>query len=81
MGLAALADSIYAPQGTLLVFNPLSWRRSGLVEIDLDKTLELVANGAELKPRRMKFSWRGSRIAMSAFWRKRCRPSAIRRTV
>ena len=25
------------PQGTLLVFNPLSWQRSSLVEIDLDK--------------------------------------------
>ena len=41
-GLAALADSIYDPQGTLLVFNPLSWPRSGMVEVDLDKGLELV---------------------------------------
>ena len=41
-GLAALADYIYDPQGTLLVFNPLSWQRSGLVEMDLDKGLELV---------------------------------------
>ncbi len=40
--LAALADSIYDPQGTLLVFNPLSWQRSGLVEMDLDKGQELV---------------------------------------
>jgi hypothetical protein len=39
--LAALADYISDPQGTLLVFNPLSWRRSSLVEIDLDKGLEL----------------------------------------
>ena len=41
-GMAALADYIYDPQGTLLVFNPLSWQRSGLVEMDLDKGLELV---------------------------------------
>jgi len=40
--LAALADSIPDPPNTLLVFNPLSWERSSLVEIDLDKGLELV---------------------------------------
>ena len=40
--LAALADYIYDPKGTLLVFNPLSWQRSGLIEVDLDKGLELV---------------------------------------
>jgi hypothetical protein len=40
-GLAALADSIYDPDGTLLVFNPLSWQRSSLVETDLDKGREL----------------------------------------
>ena len=41
-GLAALADYIYDPKGTLLVFNPLSWQRSSLVEVDLDKGQELV---------------------------------------
>jgi hypothetical protein len=41
-GLAALADYIYDPQGTLLVFNPLSWQRSGMVEIDLDKGQQIV---------------------------------------
>jgi len=40
--LGALADYIYDPKGTLLVFNPLSWQRSGMVEIDLDKGQELV---------------------------------------
>jgi hypothetical protein len=40
--LAALADSISDPHGTLLVFNPLSWQRSSLVEVDLDKGKELV---------------------------------------
>jgi len=40
--LAALADSISDPPNTLLVFNPLSWQRSSLVEIDLEKGLELV---------------------------------------
>jgi len=41
-GLAGLADSVYDPAGTLLVFNPLSWPRSGLVEMDLDKGRELI---------------------------------------
>jgi alpha-mannosidase len=41
-GLAALADYTYDPKGTLLVFNPLSWQRSGTVQMDLDKGLELV---------------------------------------
>ena len=41
-GLAGLAESIYDPKGTLLVFNPLSWQRSNLVEMDLDKGRELV---------------------------------------
>jgi hypothetical protein len=41
-GLGALADTIYDPKGTLLVFNPLSWQRAGMVEMDLDKGLELV---------------------------------------
>jgi hypothetical protein len=41
-GLSALADSIYVPEGTLLVFNPLSWARSGMVEMDLDKGRELI---------------------------------------
>ncbi|HTS70161.1 MAG TPA: polysaccharide lyase family protein [Terriglobia bacterium] len=40
--LAALADSISDPPNTLLVFNPLSWRRSSLVETDLDKGLGLI---------------------------------------
>jgi len=40
--MAALADYISDPPGTLLVFNPLSWQHSSLVEIDLDKGLELV---------------------------------------
>jgi alpha-mannosidase len=39
---AALADSISDPPDTLLVFNPLSWKRSSLVEFDLDNGLERV---------------------------------------
>ena len=41
-GLAAIADYIDDPKGTLVVFNPLNWQRSGMVEIDLQKDLELV---------------------------------------
>ena len=40
--LAGLGDSIYEPKDTLLVFNPLSWQRSSLVEMDLDKGREIV---------------------------------------
>jgi hypothetical protein len=40
--LGVLADYIFDPKGTLLVFNPLSWQHTSLVEIDLDKGLELV---------------------------------------
>ena len=35
--LAAIADSINDPAGTLIVFNPSNWKRSSLVEFDLRK--------------------------------------------
>ena len=41
-GMAAIADYIQAPSGTLVVFNPLNWQCSSLVEIDLNKGLELI---------------------------------------
>ena len=40
--LAAIADSIDAPRGTLVVFNPLNWQRSSLVEYDLRKGTALL---------------------------------------
>ncbi len=40
--MAAIADYIPNPSGTLVLFNPLSWERSSLVEVDLDKGRELV---------------------------------------
>jgi hypothetical protein len=40
--MASIADYIQRPSGTLVVFNPLSWRRSNLVETDIDKGIELV---------------------------------------
>jgi len=40
--MASIADSIQRPSGTLVVFNPLSWQRSNLVEVDIDKGLKLV---------------------------------------
>ena len=40
--LAAMANTISAPPDTLLVFNPLNWQRSSLVEIDLEKGHALV---------------------------------------
>ena len=40
--MATLADSISAGKGSLIVFNTLNWKRSGLVEVDLNKTEEIV---------------------------------------
>jgi len=39
--LAAIATSINSPAGTLIVFNPLNWKRSGLVDFDLRKGYSL----------------------------------------
>ncbi len=41
-GLAALADKIYDPSGTWVVFNALNWPRTGLVETDLPKGFKIV---------------------------------------
>jgi len=40
--LATIAGSINDPAGTLIVFNPLSWKRSGMVEYDLAKGYSLL---------------------------------------
>lgn len=40
--MASLADSISAGQGSLIVFNTLNWKRSGLVTIDLNLGDEIV---------------------------------------
>ncbi|HET9086337.1 MAG TPA: polysaccharide lyase family protein [Acidobacteriaceae bacterium] len=40
--MATLADSISAGKGSLIVFNTLNWKRSGLVEVDLNRTEEIV---------------------------------------
>ena len=40
--MASIADYIQRPSGTLVVFNPLSWQRSNLVEVDIDKGIELL---------------------------------------
>jgi hypothetical protein len=39
--MAALADSIGAGVDSLIVFNPLNWKRDGEVTIDLDKDMEI----------------------------------------
>ena len=38
---AAIENYIPTEEGTLVIFNPLNWARSGLVEVDLDKGKEL----------------------------------------
>jgi hypothetical protein len=40
--MASIADYIQRPSGTLVVFNPLNWQRSNLVETDIDKGIDLV---------------------------------------
>ena len=40
--MASLADSISAGRGSLIVFNPLNWSRSGLVTADLSEKDEIV---------------------------------------
>jgi len=40
--MGSIANSISAPRGTLIVFNSLNWKRSGLVEFDLPKGREIV---------------------------------------
>ena len=40
--MSALADSMEDSSGTLVVFNPVSWTRSSLVEFDLGEGMELV---------------------------------------
>jgi hypothetical protein len=40
--MASIADYVQRPSGTLVVFNPLSWPRSSLVEVDIDKGIELL---------------------------------------
>lgn len=42
VGMTVIADSTNNPPGTVLIFNSLNWTRSALVEMDLDKHMELV---------------------------------------
>jgi len=48
-GMATLADSIAAGVDSLIVFNPLNWKRDGEVTIDLDKGME-IADRATKEP-------------------------------
>jgi alpha-mannosidase len=48
-GMATLADSIAAGVDSLIVFNPLNWKRDGKVTIDLDKGME-IADRATKEP-------------------------------
>lgn len=41
-GMAAISDYINDPKGTLVVFNTLNWKRTGLVEVDVPRDAELV---------------------------------------
>jgi hypothetical protein len=40
--MASIADYINRPSQTLVLFNPLSWQRAYLVEVDIDKGIRLV---------------------------------------
>jgi hypothetical protein len=45
--MAALADSIAAGVDSLIVFNPLNWKRDGEVPIDLDKGMDIADRGTK----------------------------------
>jgi alpha-mannosidase len=45
--MAAVVDSVNDPPNTLVVFNGLDWKRSGLVEFDLDHGWEIVDKTTE----------------------------------
>jgi alpha-mannosidase len=45
--MASVADSIAAGVGSVIVFNPLNWKRDGTVGIDLDKGSEIVDRATE----------------------------------
>ena len=47
--MATLADSIAAGVDSLIVFNPLGWKRDGEVTVDLDKGME-IADGTTKEP-------------------------------
>ncbi|HLV94535.1 MAG TPA: polysaccharide lyase family protein [Candidatus Acidoferrales bacterium] len=47
--LSQIADDIHMPAGTFLVFNTLSWQRSGLVRLDLDDGMT-IAEYPGMKP-------------------------------
>ena len=40
--MASIANSMSAKVGSVIVFNPLNWKRDGLISIDLDKGSEIV---------------------------------------
>lgn len=40
--MASIADSIASGVGSVIVFNPLNWKRDGVVSFDLDKGYEIV---------------------------------------
>jgi alpha-mannosidase len=48
-GMATLADSVAAGVGSLIVFNPLNWKRDGEVTINLDRGME-IADRATKQP-------------------------------
>jgi hypothetical protein len=43
--LASLSDSVAAPAGSVLVFNPLNWKLDGIVSIDLENGAQIVERG------------------------------------
>ena len=78
--MASIADYIQRPSGTLVVFNPLNWQRSNLVEVDIDKGIELVDLASERNRCRSRNSTPARASATCAFWLETFPPSAISAT-
>ena len=68
--LAALAFRIHAPSRTLLVFNPLGWPQSGMVQTDLARGLTLL-NPATRRPIKLQVLRRRAHYLHVRFWARK----------
>jgi len=66
-GLAALADQVQAPPGTLLIFNPLGWKRGGWVELDLPRG-QAIVDLATGQPQPAEILHSGNTLDHVRFW-------------
>ena len=78
--MASLADSIAAGVGSVIVFNPLNWKRDGVVSMDLDKGLEIVDRATD-QPVAISVLHEGETSVESNSWRKKFQRLDTRSTI